>query len=784
MKNKFCIFYLFLLQGVLLIAQAPDLQWSKTFGGSSFDNAWRITKSGDGNFYIGGYIESVDGDIEENNGVIDYWIIKNDEGGDLLWVKNFGGTSVDILTTILATNDSGFIAGGYTYSNDGDVSGNHGSTDYWVIKVDAEGNLQWQRTYGGSSTDILRSINITSDEGYILTGDARSDDGDISEHHGTTDESDYWIVKIDSEGEIEWEHSYGGTDDDEPKSMLVLSNGDLVVSGWSKSNDDDISFNHGDRDVWVLKLDAYGNILWEKSYGSNGDDYCYSSVCTNANNLIFSGSTDSNNGDVTGYHGGFYDVWVFMTDSVGNLEWSKTYGGNDEEQSFDIVRTVDSNFIFTGYSFSSDDDVLINYGEDDAWVVKIDSLGNLIWQLSLGGTDRDQLYSIIEADEDTYMLAGATLSTDGDITINQGETDFWVVRIGPPCTPLLFYADADSDGYGNILSDSLTCFMPIGFVSDSTDCNDANNLIHPFAEDICNSIDDNCNGAIDEDAVFILQYADADGDGFGDILNDSTSCFEITGYVIDNTDCNDTVALINPSAIENCNLLDDNCNALIDEGLILYTFYADADGDNYGDADVTFISCFEDVPGYISDSTDCDDTNNLIYPGAEELCNYLDDDCDGIIDDNLSYIYSYQDADGDDFGNIEIDSLACTIPEGFVEDDSDCDDTNPAIYPGAEETLNGIDDNCNELIDEGLAIENTLLTEIKIYPNPAIDILQIDYSGNETCAIQILNIAGENIYSDKLTAHLTINIQYLPKGIYLLKIVSTENQGAFNFVKE
>ena len=708
---------MFLLQGVLLIAQAPDLQWSKTFGGSSFDNAWRIIKSGDGNFYIGGYIESVDGDIEENNGVIDYWIIKNDEGGDLLWVKNFGGTSVDILTTILATNDSGFIAGGYTYSNDGDVSGNHGSTDYWVIKVDAEGNLQWQRTYGGSSTDILRSINITSDEGYILTGDARSDDGDISEHHGTTDESDYWIVKIDSEGEIEWEHSYGGTDDDEPKSMLVLSNGDLVVSGWSKSNDDDISFNHGDRDVWVLKLDAYGNILWEKSYGSNGDDYCYSSVCTNANNLIFSGSTDSNNGDVTGYHGGFYDVWVFMTDSVGNLEWSKTYGGNDEEQSFDIVRTVDSNFIFTGYSFSSDDDVLINYGEDDAWVVKIDSLGNLIWQLSLGGTDRDQLYSIIEADEDTYMLAGATLSTDGDITINQGETDFWVVRIGPPCTPLLFYADADSDGYGNILSDSLTCFMPIGFVSDSTDCNDANNLIHPFAEDICNSIDDNCNGAIDEDAVFILQYADADGDGFGDILNDSTSCFE-------------------------------------------------------------------DVPGYISDSTDCDDTNNLIYPGVEEICNYLDDDCDGIIDDNLSYIYSYQDADGDDFGNIEIDSLACTIPDGFVEDDSDCDDTNPVVYPGAEETLNGVDDNCNALIDEGLTIENTLLSEIKIYPNPAIDILQIDYSGNETGEIEILNIEGENIYLDKLTAHLTINIQNLPAGIYLLKIISTESQGVFNIVKD
>ena len=717
MKNKICIFYLFLFQGVLLIAQAPDLQWSKTFGGSDNDDAWKIIESEDTGFFVGGDTRSSDGDLDIHFGGRDFWISKINNDGEIIWDGIYGGSLSDEFTCIVYTNDGGLIAGGYTYSNDGDVFGNHGNTDYWIIKIDAIGNIEWQKTYGGSNTDILRSIILTTDGGFILVGDSQSDDGDINDHHGSTLESDFWVIKINSVGEIEWERSLGGSDDDEPGSVLLTSEGSYLISGWTKSVDGDVSFNHGNRDIWLVKLDVEGNILWEKTYGGSGNDYSYSSAKTFNHGFIFSGSTESNDGNVSGYHGGFYDVWIVKTDSIGNLEWSKTYGGSDEEQSYDIIQTVDSNFSFTGYSFSSDDDVLNNYGEDDAWVVKIDSLGNLIWQLSLGGTDRDQLYSIIAADEDTYMLAGATLSTDGDITINQGETDFWVVRIGPPCTPLLLYADAD-------------------------------------------------------------------GDGFGDIANDSVSCFELTGFVLDSTDCNDADLFINPAAPEICNGLDDNCNTDIDEGLTIYTFFADADGDGFGNMDVVINSCMEIIAGYVLNSTDCDDANNSIYPGAEELCNYLDDDCDGIVDDNLTYIHSYQDADGDDFGNIEIDSLACTIPDGFVEDDSDCDDTNPANYPGAEETLNGVDDNCNELIDEGLAIENNLLSEIKIYPNPANDILQIDYSGNETGEIEILNIAGENIYSDKITAHLTINIHDFPAGIYLLKIVSTESQGVFNFVKD
>ncbi|MBK7569002.1 MAG: hypothetical protein IPI31_14365 [Bacteroidetes bacterium] len=155
----------------------------------------------------------------------------------------------------------------------------------------------------------------------------------------------------------------------------------------------------------------------------------------------------------------------------------------------------------------------------------------------------------------------------------------------------------------------------------------------------------------------------------------------------------------------------------------------------------------EIIAGYVLDSTDCDDSNNLIYPGTTEICDYLDNDCDGIIDDNLSYIHSYEDSDSDNYGNPEVDSLSCELPIGFVEDDSDCDDTNPLIYPGADEILNGIDDDCNELIDEGLSLEETDLNAIVIYPNPTDNILYINWPNSEQGIFQLINISGEIIKS-------------------------------------
>ena len=177
---------------------------------------------------------------------------------------------------------------------------------------------------------------------------------------------------------------------------------------------------------------------------------------------------------------------------------------------------------------------------------------------------------------------------DGDLTFNNGNFDYWVVKLTEPCTTISFYVDSDGDGFGDVSIDSIACDLPIGYVLDSTDCDDSNELIFPTATDICNSIDDNCNGLIDEDAIFVQYFLDSDADGYGDLSIDSMSCTIVSGYVENDLDCNDLNAEIKPDAIEMCNAIDDNCNFDIDEGLTVYTFYIDADGDGFGNS---VISC-------------------------------------------------------------------------------------------------------------------------------------------------------------------------------------------------
>ncbi|ULQ55044.1 T9SS type A sorting domain-containing protein [Flavihumibacter rivuli] len=264
-----------------------------------------------------------------------------------------------------------------------------------------------------------------------------------------------------------------------------------------------------------------------------------------------------------------------------------------------------------------------------------------------------------------------------------------------------YYQDSDGDGYGNPGVSIQSCTQPEGYVANRSDCNDSSPAIHPGAKEICDGIDNNCNGKIDDGLQFITYYQDIDGDGYGTKIDSISSCIAVPGYAKQLGDCNDQDVTIYPGAPEVCDGIDNDCDGAIDEGLVLVTYYQDQDGDGYGNAAVTTISC-RPVEGYVTSQGDCNDNNALIHPGAIETCDGIDNDCDGAIDDGVELITYYQDLDKDGYGNTAVSISSCKPVEGYVTTPGDCNDDNASIYPGAAELCDGIDNDCDGSIDEGI----------------------------------------------------------------------------------
>jgi len=275
-----------------------------------------------------------------------------------------------------------------------------------------------------------------------------------------------------------------------------------------------------------------------------------------------------------------------------------------------------------------------------------------------------------------------------------------------------WYADADMDGFGNAASSTTGCEQPTGYVADDTDCDDADAAVNPDASEICNELDDDCDGDLDADDADVTDagtwYIDYDSDGYGSTTLSTTACEQPTGYVADATDCDDTSATTNPAASEYCDSHDDNCDSIVDEASAVdaSSWYADSDGDGYGDAGSTTAACSA-PSGYVADATDCDDADAAVSPGALETCNGADDDCDGDTDEDSASDAAtwYADADADGYGDLYTVAIACSAPSAYVADSSDCDDADASTYPGADEYCDGQDDDCDGSVDEDSAVD-------------------------------------------------------------------------------
>ncbi len=343
------------------------------------------------------------------------------------WQSCLGGTNSENGQDIQQTIDGGYIAIGSTNSNDGNVTGHHGGSDVWVVKQDASGVLEWQKCLGGIGDDGGSSIQQTIDGGYVLLGSTGSNDGDVSGNHGGF--RDVWVVKLDASGVLEWQKCLGGMGDDFGSSIQQTIDGGYVLLGSTGSNDGDVSGNHGGfYDVWVVKLDATGVLDWQKCLGGTDGELGYSIQQTTLGECILVGYTYSNNGDVFGYHGNG-DVWVVKLDASGILQWQKCLGGTDVERGFSIQKTIDGGSILAGYTSSYDGDVSGYHGGYDTWVVKLDATGALEWQKCLGGMGDEFGNSIKQTVDAGYILVGKTSSYDGDVSGNHGQDDAWVVKL-------------------------------------------------------------------------------------------------------------------------------------------------------------------------------------------------------------------------------------------------------------------------------------------------------------------------------------------------------------------
>jgi hypothetical protein len=449
----------------LLLAQNVVINSSRTLGGTSWDLARSVCLTSDGGYVLACHTESNDGQVTGNHGLSDGWIVKFSAGGTIEWQTCIGGDQNDWANDIVQTPDSGYLVVGTTYSEfPGDEVDKHAGTDVWIVKLDASGTQLWQKCFGGDAADAGSAIVKTVDGGYLIAANTFSNDGHVSGNHG---QQDGWIIKLNHVYAREWQTCVGGSLNDLINSIAVLPDGGYMLGGGTFSNDGDVSGNHGKSDAWIVKVSAAGAVESQRCIGGTDDDFSVSLRRTSDNGFIFTAFTESRDGELQGNTDSSRALWVVKLDSGGStIAWQRYLGGMFADEGFSVKECTGGGYIVAGLTQSNNGDVSGNHGGADGWLVKLSPTGSLEWQKCIGGKDAEYIHQVVEVDANEFIGIGYTFSSDGDISSNNGGPDAWIVRLftTPSAVQTLSPYYVPLSVYPNPASSTLTVQLP--FVLD------------------------------------------------------------------------------------------------------------------------------------------------------------------------------------------------------------------------------------------------------------------------------------------------------------------------------
>lgn len=413
-----------------------DLLWVKTFGGSGIDQATAIVEATDGNYVIVGSSYSTDGELSglKTSPDSDYWVLKLSKDGAILWNKVFGGTEDELATGITKTSDGGYVISGFSRSDNCYPGSNGGFHDYWLLKIDGNGNEVWCQNFGYPGSDQANAVIETREGELFVAGyfDVSASEGEGNEDRGSNGTlhgvGEYWGIKLDAQGDFFWKRYFGGSNNDRSYDAIQTADGGFLMIGSSESADFDITDSKGSYDFWVVKISAIGVKEWTKSYGGSEIDVAYSISASADGNYFIAGDTRSIDQDVSQSNGNA-DMWLIKIGPNGNLLWEKNFGGDQFDSAKAIVPISDGNFLITGSSRSSNLDVTVNQGENDAWFLVVNGNGEMLFEKSLGGTSLDFSEAALYTTDGSVIIVGNTESNNGDIPLNKGIKDLLVYKI-------------------------------------------------------------------------------------------------------------------------------------------------------------------------------------------------------------------------------------------------------------------------------------------------------------------------------------------------------------------